>query len=130
MRTLTRHQAIDELRQRMLELVDEDHSICEVATRQGLCCHGFAQWDFDQLKQRYWWIADRRPQVTRPELERLANIWQVARQQVLGTDLSCDTQTVEHDTCNGWDQWDNPTLARYFEELCGETIAVLPDEAG
>ena len=65
MKTLTRTQAIDALRSRLLELSDEDHSVCEVATRHGIYCHGFTQWSFDELKQRYWWLADRRPHVTR-----------------------------------------------------------------
>ncbi|MHC5211098.1 MAG: hypothetical protein ACYTG2_10305 [Planctomycetota bacterium] len=130
MKTITKQQAVETLKTRMLELVDEDHSMCEVASRYGIFCHGFGQWTFDELKQRYWWLADRRPGITRAELERLANIWQVARQQVMGTDLSCDTQTAEHDTCHGWDQWEEPTLARYVFELCGEQVKVVPDEGG
>ena len=126
MKTLTRAQAIEALRSRLLELSDEDHSVCAIAARHGIYCHGFTQWSFDELKRRYWWLADRRPHVTREELERLANIWQVARQQVLGTELACDTQATEHDTCKGWDEWDEATLARYVHELCGEPVAVVP----
>jgi hypothetical protein len=130
MKTLTRTQAIDALRSRLLELSDEDHSVCEVATRHGIYCHGFTQWSFDELKQHYWWLADRRPHVTREELERLANIWQVARQQVMGTQTACDTQCLEHDTCMGWDEWDEATLGRYVQELCGEQVTVLPEGRG
>jgi hypothetical protein len=130
MKTLTRNQAIDALRSKLLETVDEDHCICEVAARNGFYCHGFSQWSFDELKRRYWWLADRRPHVTREELERLANIWQVARQQVMGTQMACDTQTEEHDTCKGWDEWDSATLGRYVQELCGEQVAIVPDGTG
>ena len=130
MKTLTRAQAIEALRSRLLELTDEDHCVCEVAARNGIYCHGFSQWSFDELKARYWWLADRRPHVTREELERLANIWQVARQQVLGTELACDTQSLEHDTCMGWDEWDEATLGRYVHEVCGMEVSVLPDGAG
>jgi len=130
MKTLTRTQAIAALRSRLLEMSDEDHSACEVATRHGIYCRGFTQWSFDELKRRYWWLADRRPRITREELERLANIWQVARQQVMGTDCACDTQALEHDTCEGWDQWDAPTLGRYVNELCGEAVEVVPDGSG
>ena len=126
MKTLTRAQAIDALRSRLLELSDEDHSICEVAARHDIYCHGFKQWSFDELKRRYWWLADRRPHVTREELERLANIWQVARQQVMGTEIACDTQCFEHDTCKGWDEWDEATLGRYVQELCGDQVAIVP----
>jgi hypothetical protein len=130
MKTLVRHEAIDALRERMRGLVDDDHSMCELASNCGILCRGFSQWTFEELKQRYWWLADRRPRITRDELERLANIWQVARQQVLGTDLSCDTQALEHDTCRGWDEWDEPTLSRFLGELCGEQVEVIPDPPG
>jgi hypothetical protein len=130
MTTLERRQAVAMLKARLLELVDEDHSICEVASRYGIYCHGFGQWTFDELKERYWWLADRRPGITRPQLERLANIWQLAREEVLGTDLACDTQALEHDTCHGWDEWDERRLARYVFELCGEQVTVVPDEGG
>ena len=130
MKTLTRKEAIDELRQRMLALTDEDHSICERARERGILCHGFAQWTFDELKQRYWWLVERRPGIDRAELERLANIWQVARQQVKGTSLACDTQAIEHDTCKGWDEWDDFTVARHLQELGGEDVEVRPEPKG
>ena len=127
MKTLTRKEAIDELRQHMLAITDEDHSICECATQRGILCHGFAQWTFDELKQRYWWLADRHPGIKRAELERLANIWQVARQQVMDTQVACDTQAIEHDTCQGWDEWDDATLARRLYEMSGEDVEVRPE---
>jgi hypothetical protein len=130
MPSITREQAIDKLRRRLSEASDENHSICQVAGHAGIFCHGHAQWSFDELKRRYWWLADRRPHVTREELERLANIWQVARQQVMGTQMACDTQTEEHDTCKGWDEWDSATLGRYVQELCGEPVAIVPDGTG
>jgi hypothetical protein len=130
MKTLTRQAAIGELRQHMLAIADEDHSICQCAAERGILCHGFAQWSFDELKQRYWWLVERRPSIKRAELEHLANIWQVARQQVKGTQVACDTQALEHDTCKGWDEMDNPTVARYLQELSGEVVEVLPDSTG
>jgi hypothetical protein len=127
MKTMQRADAVAAVKSRLQDMVSEGHCACEVVSRSQLFCHGFSQWSFEDLKRRYWWLADRRPGITRAELERLANIWQVARQQVLGTELSCDTQTLEHDTCHGWDQWDNPTLARFVRELCHEDVQVLPD---
>jgi hypothetical protein len=130
MKTITRQQAVQTLKTHLLELVDADHSICEVSARYGIFCHGFGQWSLDELKERYWWLADRRPGITRAELERLANVWQVARQTVMGTDFACDTQTLEHDTCHGWDEFDEQVLARYMLELCGEQVTVVPDKSG
>jgi hypothetical protein len=112
----------------LAELTDDEHSMCDVAARYGIYCGGFSQWTFEELKQRYEWIADRRPGITRLKLERLANLWQLARQQVHDTRLSCDSQSIEHDTCEGFDGWDNETLARYLYELEGLRVHVLPDQ--
>jgi len=125
MNTITREQAIDRLRGKLLQLTDEDHSICEVSSAKGLFCRGFSQWTFEELKERYWWLVKSRPHIDRAELERLANIWQVARCTVMGTGLACDTQMAEHDTCKGWDSWDNAELARYIDELCHEQVQVV-----
>lgn len=127
MPTLTRSETIEALSRRFLELVDDDHSICEVAAHGGFFCGGFAQWTFEQLKQRYNWIADRRPDITREELEKMANAWQLARRQTHAVPLACDVQSREHDTCKGWDEWDNEDLAHFYKQLDGADIEVVPD---
>jgi hypothetical protein len=127
MQTLTRSQTIETLSRRFQELVDDDHSLCEVAARFGFYCGGFAQWSLEQLKERYGWIAGKRPDITREELERLANAWQVARRQVHGVPLACDVQALEHDTCEGWDEWANEDLARFYKQLDGADIDVVDD---
>jgi hypothetical protein len=125
MRRIHRQQCIDELRARMLQMTDNEHSMCSVAAKEGIYCKGFSQWTFEELKRRYAWIVASRPHVTRAELEKLANAWQLARQAVFGTRLSCDTQTLEHDTCRGFDGWTDADLARYHRELCGEAVEVF-----
>jgi hypothetical protein len=127
MKQLSRQHCIEDLRGHLLGLVDDEHSMCQVASRLGIYCHGFSQWSFDELKQRYWWLVERRPGIKREELERLANIWQVARQQVFGTQLACDTQTLEHDTCCGFDGWSNADLSRFHKELLGQAVEVVDD---
>ena len=127
MKTLTRRAAIAALRSRLSELADDEHSVCEVAARKGIYCHGFSQWSFEELKDRYWWLVDQRPGISRAELERLANIWQLGRQALFGTKSACDTQSLEHDTCKGWDEWDDEALARFVQELLGEPVAVVPN---
>jgi hypothetical protein len=102
--------------------------MCEVAARRGVFCKGFGQWSFDELKRRYDWIAQQRPHVTRAQLEELANAWQLARQQVFGTCLSCDTETGEHDTCLGFDRFSDAELASFHAALCGEPVEIAPAE--
>jgi len=131
MKRVTRQQCIVDLEQQMKRMVDGEHSMCEVAAKKGIYCKGFRQWTFDELKQRYDWIVAARPNITREELEKIANTWQLARQEVFGTTLSCDTQSIEHDTCKGFDGWSDQELARFHGELCGEPVEVasLPSEA-
>lgn len=125
---MTRREAIDGIRRAVLELVDDDHSMCEVAERLGIFCRGFRQFTDEELDRRYRWITDKRGVEDRAELEDLANRWQLARQLVQDEKLSCDVQTREHDTCLGWDGFDNQTLAEYYAALYGEEVFVAPDE--
>jgi hypothetical protein len=124
MTTLTREQAIDRLRRALLELVDDEHSICEVATSKGILCRGFRQFSDAELEQRYHWLLERRGEQGREELEKLANRWQLARQFVQNSSLSCDVQAREHDTCCGWDDFTNHALEGYIREICGEDVIV------
>jgi len=126
---IPRTQAIADLRAALLELVDDEHSICEVAAERGIFCGGFSQWTFHELKKQYPTIVRSRPRLTPKQLKELANRWQLVRKEVLGTDLACDTQLEEHrfQTCKGWNEWPNEDLARFHFELCGEEVEVVPD---
>jgi hypothetical protein len=129
MKKVTREQAVEALRQKLLTLVDDEHSMCEVATRLGIFCHGFAQDTAGGLRKRYGWIVRNRPGVKKAELEDLANRWQLARQRVLDTPLCCDIQASgreAHSTCLGWSGMSDEQLARFHRELLGEEIEILP----
>jgi hypothetical protein len=128
MRTLSREQAIEGLRKKLLELADGDHSMCRIASERKLFCKGFSQWKVADLEERYSWLLQNRPRMTRRQLEDLADRWQLARQFVRDTELSCDTQ-LEHNErqiCGGWGHFTDSDLARFFEEICGEAIELVP----
>jgi hypothetical protein len=129
MKTLTRLEAIEDLRQALLAMTDDEHSVCQVAKARGLFCHGFAKWKFSELKRNYPQITRSRPRLTPAELEDLANRWQLARQFVRDEELSCDVQgsETEHRICHGWDTHSDEDLARFCEELTGEKLLVQPD---
>jgi hypothetical protein len=132
MKKITRDQAINAIRAKLLTLVDDEHSMCEVASRLGIYCTGFSQFKTGPLRERYGWIVESRPGVKRPELEDLANRWQLARQYVLGTLISCDTQAGEHErhhTCLGWQTFADEQLAGFHSELLGEEIEIVPPAA-
>jgi hypothetical protein len=123
----TRQRTIDALRAKLLEVCDDEHSMCEVATERGIYCHGFAQWTFTELKKRYLTIVRSRPGITPRKLRDLANRWQLARQTARATALACDTQQREGAlaSCKGWDEWSDEDLARFYGELTGEQVRVV-----
>lgn len=123
-KTMTREMLIDAIRAKLIELTDSEHSMCQVATEKGIYCLGFRKFTDEQLRDKYKWLLRRNPNVTRQELEDLANRWQIARQIVDQVPLSCDAQAREHDTCDSWDTFDDATLARYYRELAGEEVLV------
>ena len=125
--TLNREEAIRAIRAAILGMVDEEHSMCQIAAERGIFCHGFRQDTHEQLKERYDWLAKRRPDASREELEDMANRWQLARQVVLKVPLSCDAQTSDRDSCGGWDDFDNKTLERFYLEILGKEVTVTGD---
>lgn len=126
MKTMKREEAIAALRGALLDLTDDDHSMCLVASKLRVFCGGFSQWKTNELRQRYDWIVKRNPRISRPQLEDLANRWQLARQFVRDVPTACDAQTIEHHTCRGWDDFTDEVLAKYVEELTGEKVVVGP----
>jgi hypothetical protein len=129
MKTLTRLEAIEDLRQALLAMTDDEHSVCQVAKARGLFCHGFAKWKFSELKRNYPQITRSRPRLTPAELEDLANRWQLARQFVAGEDLACDVQMHEGErrTCRGWDEFTDRELEHFHLEILEQEIRIAPE---
>lgn len=125
MRTISRQEAINAIRHEVLTLVDDDHSICEVAGRLGIMCKGFKQFDDEELAKRYDWIVKKRKPKTRAELEVLANRWQLTRQFVQNKELACDVQLEDRDACVGWDEFSNARLAKFYTQLLNESVEVV-----
>jgi hypothetical protein len=126
MMTLTRAELIDRLRAKLLEHCDEEHSICETASEQGIFCRGFSQWKFTELRKRYPTIVRSRPAITPAELLDLANRWQLARQVATEQPIACDVQLHEGErcTCHGWDEWSSEDLLRFYGELGDEDVTI------
>jgi hypothetical protein len=124
MRRITRREAIDDLRAMLSTLTDDRTCVCEAVGRAGIFCRGLSRLKSYELRDRYHWIARTRARITRAELEDLVNRWQLARQFVRGTTLACDTEQLEQRGCRGWDEFDDPTLARFHQEVCGEEVEI------
>jgi hypothetical protein len=133
MKKVTRDEAIDAIRGKLLTLVDSEHSMCEVASRLGIFCRGFSQHTTGELRKRYDWIVKNQPWLKREEVEDLANRWQLARQFVLGTPIACDTQAEDHEhhhACMGWREFTDEKLASFHRDLLGEEIEVVASLPG
>lgn len=128
MMRMTRKEAIQDIREMLLSLVDDDHSVCEVANRYGIFCGGFSQWSFDELKRRFHWIADRHPECEREEFERHANRWLLTAQFSSFGRLPCDLFSIRPASCAGWQDFYEAELAGFYEELFGQPVEVVPDE--
>lgn len=131
MRTLPRSQVINDLREYLIGLTDEKHTICDVAARLGIFCRGLKRFSDDELRKRFDWIAQTRRGITRTNLENLANRYTLARQEVIEVPFACDALMVDRDSCTGWDEFSDQDLARFYKEWYGEEVQVvaLPDEA-
>ncbi len=122
--SIDRSEAINLLRTELLQRLDGDTSMCKAAEEQGIFCRGFARFSDAELRRRYSWITQRRPDLSRAELEEIADRWQLARQEVDQLPTACDVQQREHDLCHGWDEFSSEELACYYFELTGRKIVV------
>lgn len=121
---ITRATAIARLREAFLRLTDEGVSMCRLAAERDIFCRGFRAYSDQQLRDRYWWVVRQRPNVSRAELEKIANDWQLAQQEVQDLALSCDVQAKVHDTCRGWHDFTNEQLAGYIRQFTGTEVSV------
>ena len=121
---VSRSVAIAMLRDALAEIAGPDTSICKAAADRGVFCRGFNRDDDVALRNRYDWINDRRPGISREDLEDLGDRYQLARQEVHQLPTACDVQAEEHDTCGGWDDFNAEELARFIFEIAKKRVVV------
>ncbi len=122
--TISRTELVSRLRSELSKYTDIENSICKVAAERGIFCNGFKRYTDAQLRERYAWIVAKRPDISREELERIANDWQLAQQEVYDLPIACDVQHVVHDTCRGWNDFTSEQLARFYYQLTGCEVIV------
>lgn len=121
---ISRESAIEQLRTELSRRACGEKSICRLAAESGIFCQGFKRLSDIELRRRYGWIAKRYRGISRPQLEEIADAWQMARQEVTGLPTSCDVQQVEHDACGGWSDFSDGELADFLEQLTGKKIRI------
>jgi len=129
MRTITRNQAIRELRPELRRLVESDASLCSAVARRDVFCRGFAQWSLRELRARFPRIAAQHPDADREAFVALADRWVASRCAAEQGRLPCDVAALHRDEspCAGWDDLYEAELGSSVGELCGEAVRVVPD---
>jgi len=117
-----REELIALIRSELVKLTDEENSICKVAAARGIFCRGFNRYSDAELRRKFDWIVRKRPDLTRDQLETIANDWQLAEQQVHERPIACDVQREIHDMCNGWEDFGTDQLQRLYSELTGAKV--------
>lgn len=122
--TWRRPEAIAKLRDALVRLTDDEHSMCSVAAERGIFCRGFHRWNAAEFDRRWRNFIGRSTHLTRPQMEAFANLWQLAEQIRCGVNLSCDTRTSGRGPCRGWEEFSNADLSRFCADILGESIVV------
>lgn len=121
----TRNEAIARLREALLKLTDEDHSLCQVAAERRIFCQGFRRWTPREFDRGWHDAIGRSTHLSQNQVEQLANLWQLAEQIRQRVALACDAETLTHGACRGWDEFDNAALAKHCRELLGKNVRVV-----
>ncbi len=121
----TRQTAIARLREALLALSDGEHSMCSVAAELGVFCRGFRQWNDDEFLRRWTRIIGQSSHLTRAQMERLADLWQLCEQVRTGARIACDLAGPGTTACRGWSGFSNAYLERCCDELLGRNVVVV-----
>lgn len=120
----SRDRAIAALRRCLNRLSDGEHSTCQVASERGIFCRGFSRWNDHEFHRRFRPVLGQSTHLSRPQVERLADLWQLSEQIVQRVQVTCDAHSVQPGPCRGWQEFSNETLARFCGELLGRAIVV------
>ena len=120
----TREQAVAALRRCLDRLSDSEHSTCQIAAERGIFCRGFRQWDDHEFHRRWKAILGESTHLSRPQMERLADLWELSEQLAQRVRLTCDARAAMPGPCRGWHEFSNETLARFCAELLGREVVV------
>ncbi len=122
---VTRPQAIELLRRKLERVPKPGECLCTAAGRYGIFCQGFRKLSDQEFRSRFDWIANKRPGVSRPELENLVSLYHIGRQEVHGARLCCDVETREHCACDGWNAFENAELERLCFEIARRRVRIV-----
>jgi hypothetical protein len=120
----TREQAIGRLRDGLLRLSDGEHSMCQVAAELGIFCRGFRRLPDGEFLRRWSRVLGASTHLTRAQMERFADLWQLTEQLRLRVPLACDAATITGGACRGWKGFTNADLEICCDEILGRNVIV------
>jgi hypothetical protein len=121
---LSRPQAIERIREKLMSHTDGEHCACAVAGQLNVFCGGFRALSDKEFRTRFSWISSKRPRASRRELEEVVSLYHLGRQEAEQAALCCDVETREHCACDGWNRFDNPAVERFVYELTGASVHI------
>ena len=119
----SRDEAIARLRGRLVEIAGEERSICRVAADRGIFCRGFRRWNDREFHDRWKATLGVSTHLTRPQMEQLADIWQLSEQLRHGVGLACDAPAGANGACRGWEEFSDHEIKEFSLEFNCEMIA-------
>ena len=120
----TRDETIARLRDGLLNLSDGERSMCRVAAELGVFCRGFNQWSDGDFLRRWTRVIGRSTHLDRPQMERIADLWQLTEQLRQRVPLVCDIRAAVPGACRGWNEFSNADLERFSDEILGRSVVV------
>ena len=120
----SRDQAIAALRRCLERLGDGEHSTCHIAAARGIFCRGFQQWNDHEFHRRWRPVLGESTHLSRPQIERLADLWELCEQMSQHVRVTCDARAATPGPCRGWYEFSNDTLARFCSEMLGQKVVV------
>jgi hypothetical protein len=123
----TREEAIGRLRAGLLRFSDGQHSMCQIAAELGIFCFGFRRWSDVEFLRRWGTVIGRSTHLTRPQLEQIADLWQMTEQLRRRVPIACDAATIACGACRGWNQFSNRNLARHCADILSRDVVVVDE---
>lgn len=120
----TRTEVIERLRPILTAMTDENRSLCQVAAERGIFCRGFRRWHAAEFDRRWRGAIGRSTHLSREQMERYANLWQLVEQFAQKVKLPCDARTGPMSPCGGWDELSDEDLARFCRELAEDAGSI------
>jgi hypothetical protein len=115
--TQSRQDSIERLRGVLIPMTDGDRSLCQVAAERGIFCRGFRRWHAAEFDRRWRSAIGRSTHLSREQMERFANLWQLTEQLCQGVALACDAKSRPGSPCRGWEEFSDQELTGFCRNL-------------